>query len=395
MGAIEECTAYIALVERLFRSDPGSADSRRGALIASTKMAELRGMRGERDSAQVYYRRAERLALEAVAALPNNTDASRDLSIVYGAHGLFLAEGNGLDSALAVYDRGMRIAEDLAAQDPDSFLQQADVAAGHHEIGTMLMKGRRYPEAERRFEEAFRRYNRLAASDTANAEARVFMARSARGAGDASRALSLRRGSSAERSRDRARALTWWGRSLDLYRGLARDNFYGTFNLGGPTRTSAGFNDVFVAKFDPDGAYEWSKRFGDSNDQFASSVTTDADENVIITGWYSGAIDIGGDNLVSAGASDIFVAKLDQAGDHLWSRRFGDVNDQSAYSVAVDASQNVIVAGGFYGTVDFGGGPLTSAGGLDLCLVKFDAAGTHQWSRRFSGNPSRPTRAET
>ena len=57
---------------------------------------------------------------------------------------------------------------------------------------------------------------------------------------------------------------------------------------------------------------------------------------------------------------------------HLWSKRFGDGDDQHARSVAVDASGNVIVTGYFYGTIDFGGGALTSAGGGDIFVAKFD-----------------------
>jgi tetratricopeptide (TPR) repeat protein len=234
LGAIEECTAYLRLTEDLFRAQPGDPGHRRGALIACTKMAELRGMRGDRDSALAFYCRAEGLAREAVAALPHDTDASRDLSIVYGAHGLFLAAGGELDSALAVYGLGMKIAEDLAARDPDNALPQADVAAGHYEIGTMLMKGRRFQAAEHRFREAFQRYGRLAAADTGNAESRAYMARSGRGAGEACQALSRETGSGAERSRWRARALTWLARSLELYRRLAQSGALTGEEAGAP-----------------------------------------------------------------------------------------------------------------------------------------------------------------
>jgi eukaryotic-like serine/threonine-protein kinase len=247
-GAIEECTPYLRLVEGLFRSNPGDPAYRRGVLIACEKMAELRSMRGERDSALVFYERAEALASEAVAALPNNTDASRDLSIVYGAHGLFLAEGGDLDSALAVYDLGMKIAEHLAAEDPDNALQQADVAAGHYEIGTMLMEGGRYRDAEARFSEAFDRYGRLASADTGNAENRAYMARSGRGAGEACQSLSQRAASRDERSRWRLRAVTWLGRSLDIYRGLAR-----TGALTGEETVAPAELERLMAGLKPDG----------------------------------------------------------------------------------------------------------------------------------------------
>jgi hypothetical protein len=68
-------------------------------------MANLQAMRGNRDSASTCYVRSEELARLCVAELPDNTDASRDLSIVYGMRGLFLAEGGEIDSAVAVYGR--------------------------------------------------------------------------------------------------------------------------------------------------------------------------------------------------------------------------------------------------------------------------------------------------
>lgn len=162
-------------------------------------------------------------------------------------------------------------------------------------------------------------------------------------------------------------------------------NFYGEIDLGGDNLISSGFNDVFVAKFDQEAEHLWSKRFGDSNDQLGTSVTTDASSNLIIGGWYNGSIDFGGGNLTSTGVGDIFLAKLDSNGDHQWSQRFGSGIgiDQYAYSVATDASENVFLTGGFYGNVDFGGGVLTSSGaGVDLYLAKFDPSGAHQWSFR-------------
>jgi tetratricopeptide (TPR) repeat protein len=222
LGAIEDCTAYLALVESLFRAEPGNPDYRRGALIANTKMAQLRGPRGERDSARVFYQRAEDLAHQAVDAQPNNTDAARDLSIVMCEHALFLSDGGEIDSALAVYGRAMKISEDLAAKDPDDVLQQADLANSHYEIGTMLVHARRYPAARERFEEAFDRYARIAAADSANLESRIYMARCGRLAGEACRELSNGSRSGEERARWRSLAMTWLVRSQTLYQALGK-----------------------------------------------------------------------------------------------------------------------------------------------------------------------------
>jgi hypothetical protein len=46
---------------------------------------------------------------------------------------------------------------------------------------------------------------------------------------------------------------------------------------------------------------------------------------------------------------------------HQWSQSFGDAEGQSAHDVVDDEAGNVITTGYFDGSVDFGGGPLTSA----------------------------------
>ena len=163
-------------------------------------------------------------------------------------------------------------------------------------------------------------------------------------------------------------------------------SLYGTVDFGGGPLTSAGSTDVFIAKFDADGNHLWSKRFGDENDQIGEGVAVDGSGNVVITGWFTGTVDFGGGPLVSTDYDiDVFVAKFDADGNHLWSKRF----DSSVYglevisTVAVDGSDNVVIAEQFVGTVDFGGVPLTSAGSVDIAVAKFDASGGHLWSKGF------------
>jgi hypothetical protein len=159
--------------------------------------------------------------------------------------------------------------------------------------------------------------------------------------------------------------------------------FTGTVDFGGGALSSAGGDDVFVAKFTPDGTHIWSKRFGDASAQYATDLVVDGPGNVTITGYLDGSVDFGGGDLTGAGSIDIFVAKFDPAGAHLWSKRFGDSDEQQALGIAGDPSGNVIIAGYFDGTVNFGGGDLTGAGDYDVFLAKFDPSGAHVWSKRF------------
>jgi hypothetical protein len=150
--------------------------------------------------------------------------------------------------------------------------------------------------------------------------------------------------------------------------------------------TSAGNLDAFVAKFDTNGTHLWSKRFGDFSAQAAYGMAVDGGDNVILVGPVYSSINFGGQNLVSAGLGDVFVAKLSSAGAHVWSKRFGDAADQTTLAVATDAADNIALVGTFIGTLNFGGGvSLTTANPSDSFVVKLDSSGTPLWAKSGGG----------
>ena len=157
----------------------------------------------------------------------------------------------------------------------------------------------------------------------------------------------------------------------------------GSADLGGGAISAEGESDIIVAKFDSSGSHLWSKQFGDLGDDAGAGVAVDAAGNVVVTGWFTGTVNFGGADLASAGSRDIFVATFDPAGKHLWSKRFGDGGQQLGDHVAVDAAGNILLTGRFEGGVDFGGGGLSTGGYYDVFVVKFDGAGNHVWSKRF------------
>ena len=139
---------------------------------------------------------------------------------------------------------------------------------------------------------------------------------------------------------------------------------------GGPLTSSGGSQDVFVVKLDADGNHLWSRVFGDAAFQLGSGIVADTDGSVIITGEHTGTIDFGGGPLTNAsGQFNVFLAKLDADGAHLWSRNFGNGSVQYVRGVTTDTANNVVVTGYFFNTVDFGGGPLTSVGEADVFVT--------------------------
>jgi hypothetical protein len=171
-------------------------------------------------------------------------------------------------------------------------------------------------------------------------------------------------------------------------------SFTGTADFGGTTLRTTGLTDgdAFVVKYAPDGSLAWAKQFGSSigRGDSAKDVAIDGQGNVVVVGQFMDTVNFGGGNLTSAGGWDIFVAKFTAGGAHVWSKRFGAAGDDFGDAIAVDASDNIVIGGGFIETVSFGGTPLVSTkvtqwtSILDPFVASFTPAGVHRWSKSFA-----------
>jgi PKD repeat protein len=171
---------------------------------------------------------------------------------------------------------------------------------------------------------------------------------------------------------------------------VAVGRFQGTANFGGQSLVSAGGTDMVVAKFrGADGAPIWSKRFGDASDQSCDAVSVDPSGNIAITGFYVGSVNFGGTTLRTpyVGDYDVFVAKLDPNGNHLWSKNFPNTGNDFGLGVATDAAGEVAVVGYFNASINLGAGDYVAANGLtDAFVVKLSSTGGYVWSRQIGAD---------
>lgn len=100
--------------------------------------------------------------------------------------------------------------------------------------------------------------------------------------------------------------------------------------------------------------YGWAESFGNANNQTPSGLTVDAAGNMVLTGGLQGTVDFGGTPVTSAGGSDAFVTRLDKDGNQVWSKVFGDAYNQQVMSTLVN-NTGIVVAGTFNGKIGFGG----------------------------------------
>jgi hypothetical protein len=150
--------------------------------------------------------------------------------------------------------------------------------------------------------------------------------------------------------------------------------FKSTTDMGTGTLTGTGFdNDIFLAKYSgTTGLPLWTKAILCNPSAAPRSISFDATNNVVVAGFLNGTTSFGGQSLTSVGSQDIFVAKYlgTSPATLMWARGFGGTGTDDCNGVAVDSNNYPVITGYFMGTATFNGVTLTSAGGVDMYLVR-------------------------
>jgi len=136
-----------------------------------------------------------------------------------------------------------------------------------------------------------------------------------------------------------------------------------TTTFGSTTLTTAGEEDVFVARFSAAGTWTQVVRAGGPNTDAIRGLSTDAAGNALAAGYFGfsfaagsggGTAVFGSTTLTSVGLTDIFLAKISPAGNWGQVLQLGGPLDDGITALALGATNEVTVAGFFTGSVGFG-----------------------------------------
>lgn len=171
---------------------------------------------------------------------------------------------------------------------------------------------------------------------------------------------------------------------------LLGGSFSRDFTLGGPADTLTPMvNDGYVAKLaGTSGAHLWSKRVGGPDVDMIEAIATFSNGDVLIAGRFRGTINVGGGNLsTTATAANTFIARLaGQDGTHVWSTALGGTEENAASHVSIDSAGDIFVAGYFRGTITKDGYSHSSLGESNGFVEHLSGAtGQHIWSAQFGG----------
>ncbi len=176
--------------------------------------------------------------------------------------------------------------------------------------------------------------------------------------------------------------------------------------------TASSWVDLFLLKQDAAGNFVWVRNMGGFAASYDASkiMVSDAAGYTYVAGGFEGTADFGAGNsafnLSSNGDADIFIFKMDPAGNLVWSRSIGSDARDCALSLALDTQGHVHITGFFNKKVDFNPGTnpadtffltakSTSNNRSSIFVLKLDTAGNFKWAKDMGASGNSANRGQS
>ncbi|MFX1500449.1 MAG: hypothetical protein ACFFDH_05725 [Promethearchaeota archaeon] len=162
--------------------------------------------------------------------------------------------------------------------------------------------------------------------------------------------------------------ITWGGSESEYGNGIEIDSLENILTIGSTMSYGAGYNDVFLLKYNSSGNLLWNKTWGGSGLDEGNGIVIDGSGNILITGATQS---------YGAGATDTLLLKYDSDGNLLWYKTWGGFGYECGFGIAVDGSGNILITGS---TSSYG------AGEDNTFILKYDSDGNLLWYKIWGGN---------
>jgi hypothetical protein len=162
----------------------------------------------------------------------------------------------------------------------------------------------------------------------------------------------------------------------------------GTSRFGGNFMVSAGDYDAFIAKYDNNGNCQWVKRGGGNDEDASKGISSDAAGNFFITGYIYGntVFDTTHLSTTNPTSTDVFIAKYNPWGGFEWIRKCDSYLGDNPYAIATDWQGNSYLTGYFQNETTFGNHTIYAEGYNDAFLTKYNPDGNCEWAKAIGGN---------
>ena len=160
---------------------------------------------------------------------------------------------------------------------------------------------------------------------------------------------------------------------------------------GSKTSSPFGSGDMWALRLDANGDKMWDRSYGGTEPEQFATIDSTADGGFVMAVASSSPAS-GNKTSPSFGMDDLWVVRVDEAGNRLWDQSFGGSGEEFAAQIRQTADGGYILAGssasGISGnkTTPFYGGPNYPWAGGDFWVVRLDANGNKLWEQSFGGS---------
>lgn len=158
---------------------------------------------------------------------------------------------------------------------------------------------------------------------------------------------------------------TWGGSGIDNCSGIVVDTSDNLYLVGSTASYGNGGFDICLVKYNNSGSYLWNRTWGGIENDYGHATLLDSLGNIYIVGHTES---------FGSGGVDMCLLKFNSTGSLLWNRTWGGSNDDHAFSIAIDMTSNIYLAGDTY--IGRGGRVYD----YDIALVKYNASGDYKWN---------------
>ncbi|OFY86738.1 MAG: hypothetical protein A3F72_00105 [Bacteroidetes bacterium RIFCSPLOWO2_12_FULL_35_15] len=146
---------------------------------------------------------------------------------------------------------------------------------------------------------------------------------------------------------------------------------------------------AFVAKLSNAGLWQWVRTFGGLDDARDNRITTDAENNIYVTGGFRGTQTFGTTILTSYGGSDVYVVKYDDQGNFIYAKNAGSPLDDRGNDIAFDHTNHLYITGEFKAKAIFGNDTINNNGSdddRDIFVARMSKTGVFEWVKKAGSN---------
>ncbi|MEE9442184.1 MAG: T9SS type A sorting domain-containing protein [candidate division Zixibacteria bacterium] len=137
--------------------------------------------------------------------------------------------------------------------------------------------------------------------------------------------------------------------------------------LGSTYSFGAGEHDMYLVKTDSTGNLIWQKSFGGTGIEYGYDIVLTSDNGFAL---------VGSTTSYGAGKRDIYLVKLDESGNELWSKTFGGIENDYGRSIRECGDNGLIICGT---TSSYGSN-------TDIYLIKTNSSGDSLWAKTYGGS---------